>query len=181
MINNTVVVSMSKIQSESKSQLFRCCQLGGVVVVSMSKIQSESKSQQGHRYYSAAICCGIYVKDTIWKQITTSNRIAISVSWLWYLCQRYNLKANHNCGGVSVWNGCVVVSMSKIQSESKSQPWLKSWIQGEGCGIYVKDTIWKQITTSMQMGVEVIKLWYLCQRYNLKANHNFWRWEQEGW
>jgi len=172
-------------------------QTGFGVVVSMSKIQSESKSQQ--KVWSARnegrcgiyvkdtiwkqittidcfiiiyVCCGIYVKDTIWKQITTGAQLDHRASWLWYLCQRYNLKANHNWSHGRVLPGKVVVSMSKIQSESKSQQGITKKDLEEGCGIYVKDTIWKQITTRIFNYKNIIKLWYLCQRYNLKANHN---------
>ena len=163
----------------------------------MSKIQSESKSQQFRVCGDTVIGCGIYVKDTIWKQITTIKCDIVTIPKLWYLCQRYNLKANHNKGCWIVdyrrvvvsmskiqsesksqlgcrqcWGVFVVVSMSKIQSESKSQRQSAnslfcnvvvsmSKIQSESksqhireyfnlcnsCGIYVKDTIWKQITT----------------------------------
>ena len=37
------------------------------------------------------------------------------------ICQRYNLKANHNIYDAIVNNGTAVFNMSKIQSESKSQ------------------------------------------------------------
>ena len=67
------------------------------VFISVSKIQFESKSQQSLR--------GIEFKSR-----------CLSV------CQRYNLKANHN--GVLIYsiaeNG-VFISVSKIQFESKSQ------------------------------------------------------------
>ena len=147
------------------------------------------------------ITCGVYqcVKDTIWKQITTSGRggnmqisVFISVSKIqfesksqlivWFtqcsrgclsVCQRYNLKANHNTQSAGA----------------------KSFY-----GVYqcVKDTIWKQITTfwmSALFGswvfISVSKIQFesksqliyigvavaarclsVCQRYNLKANHN---------
>ena len=163
----------------------------------MSKIQSESKSQQWGSNWTVQPSCGIYVKDTIWKQITTFNCSIIRHLRLWYLCQRYNLKANHNDGVHHLHYCIVVVSMSKIQSESKSQHgwavhcdavscgiYVKDtiWKQittsatcrrsSSGCGIYVKDTIWKQITTHQQGRRFWGTLWYLCQRYNLKANHN---------
>ena len=118
---------------------------------------------------------GVYqcVKDTIWKQITTRN-------WIWQACHK------------------VFISVSKIQFESKSQ--LIDYGKIITWGVYqcVKDTIWKQITTeAMQLAnaagvfISVSKIqfesksqrfgrwiqydyWCLsvCQRYNLKANHN---------
>ena len=144
------------------------------VVISVSKIQFESKSQQrkprpratswwlsvcqrynlkaNHNVVDGALnfLFGGYqcVKDTIWKQITTTktknrreDKVVISVSkiqfesksqlwrlrrlpvqWWLSVCQRYNLKANHN------WPYCVVCYFRG----------------GYQC---VKDTIWKQITT----------------------------------
>ena len=144
---------------------------------------------------------GVYqcVKDTIWKQITTvlwirsrSLQVFISVSKIQFesksqhiagliqdgarclsVCQRYNLKANHN--GVEKGGSTFF-------------------------GVYqcVKDTIWKQITTktlasneALSVFISVSKIQFesksqharpntskwmrclsVCQRYNLKANHN---------
>ena len=218
-----VVVSMSKIQSESNSQQCRqqsafkyCCGFyvkdtiwkqfttdelnlssylwlwflcqrynlkaihnypidninGKLVVVSMSKIQSESNSQQSGMESAKADGCGFYVKDTIWKQFTTINKCLFSSSWLWFLCQRYNLKAIHNNRTKTCWSAAVVVSMSKIQSESNSQHPRLYQLFPDGCGFYVKDTIWKQFTTMKFKRRFNRWLWFLCQRYNLKAIHN---------
>ncbi|MFN8229720.1 MAG: hypothetical protein U0V03_02235 [Bacteroidia bacterium] len=38
------------------------------------------------------------------------------------ICQRYNMKANHNSADKGVLYGGVFINMSKIQYESKSQP-----------------------------------------------------------
>ena len=196
-----------------------------MVFISVSKIQFESKSQQRilrrpwsdrclsvcQRYNLKAnhnlplnvaiVTAGVYqcVKDTIWKQITTILRsrhqfpqVFISVSKIQFesksqhrglcdiyglrclsVCQRYNLKANHNA---------------------------TKGVHGRGAGVYqcVKDTIWKQITTSLRtwmlaflVFISVSKIQFesksqlvtpaaewtirclsVCQRYNLKANHN---------
>ena len=159
------------------------------------------KANHNLREWANVLQIGVYqcVKDTIWKQITTASSVVheysevfISVSkiqfesksqlqdsyqrkfnWCLSVCQRYNLKANHN--GLNLYTD-----------------FLK--------GVYqcVKDTIWKQITTYWK-GVWCIRkvfisvskiqfesksqpkknyywfiLWCLsvCQRYNLKANHN---------
>ena len=64
-ITGTVVLSMSKIQSESKSQQILCSRPETMVVLSMSKIQSESKSQHDDRSIDLDASCVIYVKDTI--------------------------------------------------------------------------------------------------------------------
>jgi len=144
-----------------------------LVVLSMSKIQSESKSQLLWLTCRYTKCCVIYVKDTIWKQITTEPVPLSSVVRLCYLCQRYNLKANHNRKILLDRHAAVVLSMSKIQSESKSQHEAGFQFQHRGCVIYVKDTIWKQITTAAFRAQYRAELCYLCQRYNLKANHNF--------
>ena len=54
-----------------------------------------------------------------------------SVLLLLILCQRYNLKANHNMIPEDKKQDIVVDSMSKIQSESKSQQ-----LGYEGYGIF---------------------------------------------
>ena len=64
-----------------------------------------------------------YVKDTIWKQITTGERWVKRFASCFSIRQRYNLKANHNY----------------------CPTWARSiWVVFQ----YVKDTIWKQITTA---------------------------------
>ena len=196
--NSTVVIGMSKIQSESNSQhrpsgivQFLCCDryvkdtiwkqfttllhnlplmlllwsvcqrynlkaihnvspLRGSpndVVIGMSKIQSESNSQH--------LITELYTKGRLWS-----------------VCQRYNLKAIHNGYNGRCINGYVVIGMSKIQSESNSQPISNWWIIAKGCDRYVKDTIWKQFTTLDRNRFAKGSLWSVCQRYNLKAIHN---------
>ncbi len=56
---------MSKIQSESNSQLGMNLSNEEIVVVSMSKIQSESNSQLKDGEFELNGSCGFYVKDTI--------------------------------------------------------------------------------------------------------------------
>ena len=118
-----------------------------------------------------------YVKDTIWKQITTCFIRYASLTGCFSIRQRYNLKANHNIHIRS--NSCASVVFQ-----------------------YVKDTIWKQITTVLNFHVLISLLFFntskiqfesksqhfLCsvynmlgcfsirQRYNLKANHNTTHW-----
>ena len=171
--NLRVVFSMSKIQSESNSQqvLYICadddrlcflCQRYNLkaihnkfvrlayrqlVVFSMSKIQSESNSQQGTRLWMQGSCCVFYVKDTIWKQFTTIRLLWFFGDRLCFLCQRYNLKAIHNRLLRVIHYFDVVFSMSKIQSESNSQPAVHFHAHSSSCVFYVKDTIWKQFTT----------------------------------
>ena len=166
-------------------------------VTNISKIQSESNSQQHWLYLFVNLRCDQYFKDTIWKQFTTANNFLSSLSKLWPIFQRYNLKAIHN-----FWNGWskllgAVTNISKIQSESNSQL-LKSWferskavtniskIQSESnsqplcragyplgrCDQYFKDTIWKQFTTLCHCYKIQLGLWPIFQRYNLKAIHN---------
>ena len=140
-----------------------------------------------------------YVKDTIWKQITTPPAIWRAFKALFFntskiqfesksqlrwtdkntksgcfsIRQRYNLKANHNC------RFTICIASSVVFQ-------------------YVKDTIWKQITTTTRVWPNCIKLFFntskiqfesksqpclvhrersvrcfsIRQRYNLKANHN---------
>ena len=140
-----------------------------------------------------------YVKDTIWKQITTAWLLSFSMIWLFFntskiqfesksqqlyyfyimkrgcfsIRQRYNLKANHNQRRITMPLAFVVFQ-------------------------YVKDTIWKQITTLITNANLRFRLFFntskiqfesksqpsdyfvlsfcgcfsIRQRYNLKANHN---------
>ena len=119
-----------------------------VVFISVSKIQFESKSQP-------------------------VPKLCYFITWCLSVCQRYNLKANHNkstnplyftpgvyqCVKDTIWKQIttltflrgfrllVFISVSKIQFESKSQP-VNNWVEADDWCLSV------------------------CQRYNLKANHN---------
>ena len=137
-----------------------------------SKIQFESKSQLGATSMQSTNRCVQYVKDTIWKQITTSRNRLLSQLKLCSIRQRYNLKANHNKCRCRNNFYCVVFNTSKIQFESKSQHHNHSINKHLCCVQYVKDTIWKQITTQLISANDIIKLCSIRQRYNLKANHN---------
>ena len=163
---------MSKIQSESNSQLPEPWWFRRRVVTNMSKIQSESNSQLDNIKDLCHFGCDQYVKDTIWKQFTTLFASNIWFVVLWPICQRYNLKAIHN-QRLTGWNlYSVVTNMSKIQSESNSQRAGRPHKIGASCDQYVKDTIWKQFTTHISMRIASLMLWPICQRYNLKAIHN---------
>ena len=119
-----------------------------IVVIGMSKIQSESNSQQPLKPSTISTSCDRYVKDTIWKQFTTATMPFCCIHTLWSVCQRYNLKAIHNKRQCIPMLICVVIGMSKIQSESNSQQIVKELLKDKSCDRYVKDTIWKQFTTS---------------------------------
>ena len=142
------------------------------VVIGMSKIQSESNSQPVCSPAKTARCCDRYVKDTIWKQFTTEKYGNKRGSKLWSVCQRYNLKAIHNLAETPQGVLTVVIGMSKIQSESNSQPEGSRKVRIQCCDRYVKDTIWKQFTTKDTYKSDIAELWSVCQRYNLKAIHN---------
>ena len=91
-------------------------------VISSSKIQFESNSQQKFSSRNILQCCYQFLKDTIWKQFTTHSlhdwcsRVLLSVP------QRYNLKAIHNLSKMGKHLLKAVISSSKIQFESNSQP-----------------------------------------------------------
>ena len=192
-----VVVPMSKIQSESNSQLTSNNEAENLSCGSNVKDTIWKQFTTGTINWIKLSCCGSNVKDTIWKQFTTHSSFLLVDSSLWFQCQRYNLKAIHNGCQDFNFNTCVVVPMSKIQSESNSQQkcpgiiWRQvvvpmSKIQSESnsqrklarsdlrgsCGSNVKDTIWKQFTTCWAMSSLTYLLWFQCQRYNLKAIHN---------
>ena len=139
----------------------------------MSKIQSESNSQLTPEYIVDRKGCDRYVKDTIWKQFTTWHLNAAYRLGLWSVCQRYNLKAIHNSANGRYTNAEVVIGMSKIQSESNSQQKQYNKTNLPCCDRYVKDTIWKQFTTPNSSFAARFQLWSVCQRYNLKAIHNY--------
>ena len=118
-------------------------------MTNMSKIQSESNSQQDSLQGKGLRGCDQYVKDTIWKQFTTSHILTFLHIKLWPICQRYNLKAIHNAMFGLDPTTTVVTNMSKIQSESNSQQYKHKAHRVGCCDQYVKDTIWKQFTTSV--------------------------------
>jgi len=143
-----------------------------LVVTNMSKIQSESNSQLISKLWQKAKRCDQYVKDTIWKQFTTARAHTPERIVLWPICQRYNLKAIHNDLHILSKYTAVVTNMSKIQSESNSQQCFRYNSTICSCDQYVKDTIWKQFTTPTKSTSPRFRLWPICQRYNLKAIHN---------
>ena len=163
---------MSKIQPESKSQPSPKSLIVTLACGSYVKDTTWKQITTSSLSNNLSLSCGSYVKDTTWKQITTFQKYCLNFIFLWILCQRYNLKANHNVMRKASASNCPVDPMSKIQPESKSQRRNKEWVLLLSCGSYVKDTTWKQITTDVNAPVTSFPLWILCQRYNLKANHN---------
>ena len=190
----------SKIQFESKSQLHdtvECCYRSCFSIRQRYNLKANHNREQGSVKPKRVVFQ--YVKDTIWKQITTKFRnmranhllffntskiqfesksqLSLEICGLITCCfsirQRYNLKANHNMRRHSVRRGMVVFQ-------------------------YVKDTIWKQITTvksllKIQRSLffntskiqfesksqhnqtnlkQINSCFSIRQRYNLKANHN---------
>ncbi len=139
----------------------------------ITKIQSESKSQHFGKQLNCFVVVSNHYEDTIWKQITTVQVRFFTPVTLWaiitkiqsesksqqtpidqnaQLCceqslRRYNLKANHNREEEIAVADLLWAIITKIQSESKSQP--------RSCPKFCK---------------------YCCEqslrRYNLKANHN---------
>ena len=152
-----------------------------------------------------------HYEDTIWKQITTGTPEEIHKTLLWAIitkiqsesksqpknrlgnchpsCEqslrRYNLKANHNCAWTSDTNHSLWAIITKIQSESKSQPIIQQLIITPSCeqslrrynlkanhnvvilhslyhavvSNHYEDTIWKQITTEVGRMRNKAKLW----------------------
>ena len=92
----TVVPDMSKIHSESNSQLDNEDIDQNRVVPDMSKIHSESNSQREFHPHFHFLGCARYVKDTFWKQFTTVEWQGFHQQLLCPICQRYILKAIHN-------------------------------------------------------------------------------------
>ena len=166
------VTNTSKIQSESNSQ--QAVQLASrwCGVTNTSKIQSESNSQLNLHKCRNEQGCHQYLKDTIWKQFTTYNKVFCGLKKVSPIPQRYNLKAIHNklfpCQrpikvspipqryNLKAIHNQVdlllcfkqgVTNTSKIQSESNSQLFSLFMYKYIRCHQYLKDTIWKQFTT----------------------------------
>ena len=193
-------MTMSKIRIESKSQLGLKEMISSICCLWLCQRYELKANHNTPTYQLGAVTVVYdYVKDTNWKQITTRcnwiNRFWLlfmtmskirnesksqlsaivfdsKCGCLW-LCQRYELKANHNPIGNNAKRVIVVYD-------------------------YVKDTNWKQITTFTIQLLNLVRLfmtmskiriesksqhlvrWYcectcclwLCQRYELKANHN---------
>ena len=137
------------------------------------RTQSESKSQQlGWRTTRDLSVCNLS-KNTIWKQITTTNLKGVLTKHLYAIYQR-------------------------TQSESKSQ--LYGYLYSNHASVcnLSKNTIWKQITTCLSTSLMLLTLYAIYQRtqsesksqpsentspvmsicmqsikeHNLKANHN---------
>ena len=117
--------------------------------------------------------CYQYFKDTNWKQITTITGINPNNIKLLSIFQRYKLKANHNNLVIVTAETEVVINISKIQIESKSQLLASSFYSTGSCYQYFKDTNWKQITTKKSKNTQKFLLLSIFQRYKLKANHNW--------
>ena len=142
------------------------------VVLNISKIQTESNSQLWIQLCWSNHCCAQYFKDTNWKQFTTASAVFISTSLLCSIFQRYKLKAIHN--EIQVWeeNAKVVLNISKIQTESNSQLYCCGCFNLVCCAQYFKDTNWKQFTTQQAHKFLPGQLCSIFQRYKLKAIHN---------
>ena len=143
------------------------------VVLSISKIQFKSNSQLGTRASLPRKCCAQYFKDTIQKQFTTRCIMLTAYRALCTVFQRYNSKAIHNPFWPMTCSRLVVLSISKIQFKSNSQPIPASRCRLLSCAQYFKDTIQKQFTTKMAARHSFPVLCSVFQRYNSKAIHNF--------
>ena len=141
-------------------------------VFNISKIQNESNSQLFDNLILQDYRCVQYIKDTKWKQFTTHKHTYILHQELCSIYQRYKMKAIHNRSLSNNWNDLAVFNISKIQNESNSQPLVYKILFYLSCVQYIKDTKWKQFTTT---DILWCFKWVLCsiyQRYKMKAIHN---------
>ena len=125
----------------------------------MSKIHFESNSQPIRPRVYQYVYWKRYVKDTFWKQFTTRKVVRISSSQLKTICQRYILKAIHNAYRCVGYSWFIENDMSKIHFESNSQRGYQIVNSPFHWKRYVKDTFWKQFTTSI----------------NAKKSNNHWK------
>ena len=216
----------SKIQFESKSQLYLCFFRFQHSCFSIrQRYNLKANHNRVFKFNIIRIVVFQYVKDTIWKQITTSTCSSIHFWKLFFntskiqfesksqlfplrenevLCcfsirQRYNLKANHNifCACYLRRHGCF--SIRQRYNLKANHNYIREFNNPFIVVFqYVKDTIWKQITTNAFQSVHCVGLFFntskiqfesksqrqcrtrwtqiscfsIRQRYNLKANHN---------
>ena len=142
------------------------------VVSGISKIHSESNSQLLTWWVRGIYGCVRYFKDTFWKQFTTWQLRHSIRHTLCPVFQRYILKAIHNWPSSGPWGSTVVSGISKIHSESNSQPVNSNDQILLSCVRYFKDTFWKQFTTMGMFCKNFSRLCPVFQRYILKAIHN---------
>ena len=142
-------------------------------MLSLSKIQFKSNSQLFFICLRLNDCCAQSIKDTIQKQFTTKKSMSHVNHKLCSVYQRYNSKAIHN---TAYYHRCcvhAVLSLSKIQFKSNSQRLISGLVVHLSCAQSIKDTIQKQFTTSMSASRQYTRLCSVYQRYNSKAIHNF--------
>ncbi len=177
---------ITKIQSESKSQLTF---MKRFLVPGCEQSLRRYNLKANHNYIRLNKCISRVVsnhyEDTIWKQITTNSQTARTLIQLWaiitkiqsesksqlrlcYLCwlfgceqslRRYNLKANHNRSSAFMPDVMLWAIITKIQSESKSQPTDRYIPKPSVVSNHYEDTIWKQITTIKQVSFSLLRLW----------------------
>ena len=154
------------------------------------RTQSESKSQPITSFIILLPSVCNLSKNTIWKQITTMDGSIVANSICMQSIKEHNLKANHNGVSVLVANSVLYAIYQRTQSESKSQLYcyhdrvmhfcmqsikehnlkanhnlglvfrLWSW---SVCNLS-KNTIWKQITTKVEVLREGTALYAIYQR-----------------
>ncbi len=91
-------------------------------ICNLIKEQSESKSQhQMEILFSTSEYMQSYQR-TIWKQITTSGTLSSSLTKVYAILSKNNLKANHNREQDYCFSEVSICNLIKEQSESKSQP-----------------------------------------------------------
>ena len=178
MQRTSLFFNTSKIQFESKSQ--HCCWVF-LNLGSCFSIRQRYNLKANHNIFY--LFCHLlnvvfqYVKDTIWKQITTIahgiicfallffntskiqfesksqhvNRLNTSLVSCFSIRQRYNLKANHNSKTGRTWTSLVVFQ-------------------------YVKDTIWKQITTIIYDDFKKSQLFFNTSKIQFESKSQLCKW-----
>ncbi len=189
-----------RTQSESKSQRYSVH--WGVERICMQSIKEHNLKANHNNVqilnYRRKSVCNLS-KNTIWKQITTLRLITIPTIDLYAIYQRtqsesksqlvrclvfisvvcmqsikeHNLKANHNSIKAVDLIKFLYAIYQRTQSESKSQPWKIIGMNVKSVCNLSKNTIWKQITTSIKWSYKSIVCMQSIKEHNLKANHNF--------
>ena len=142
------------------------------VVANISYSKIESKSQRP-RYLSPIDpgCCKYQLfKDR--KQITTVDRLLVSVPKLLQISVIQRSKANHNNHSTLQWWNMVVANISYSKIESKSQPQSILKVCIVSCCKYQLFKDRKQITTHKPTMCEQSLLLQISVIQRSKANHN---------
>ncbi len=183
---NLLWAIITKIQSESKSQQMclieverQCCEQSlrrynlkanhnslrtcvshCLLWAIITKIQSESKSQQNHAKRLYLLVVSNHYEDTIWKQITTNHRQLVWSYRLWAIITKIQSESKSQPAGMrpNDSSGCEQ-SLRRYNLKANHNRVWRFAFQARVVSNHYEDTIWKQITTRVRVLLLSIRLW----------------------